>query len=366
MIHRQQEEAFKQQIEELINGGNTKQAYDVLVFFNWISHGSGYQENYPDNSQLNVQINKIQQILIDGNGCYWAWDSPDDSDQASEITVFREKLQAMELPEIANIIYGFEEVAWRLDHDSADGRIEHDISNDLLKIRKRVRLVAEIFADKSDLDTEDLEAMRKRIQEELTHYKEFLSARWQQLFRVGAVFRITGGGRYRGDIENLLEVVGTYDSRAISPDQQILVRKRESGVFMCFDDRDSAELLPVDAKSMYLEDLGFLRSSNDGQFPQTRKHGADIRETGMVFQYQGENDDLRTGIWETFHVFGAVGTGGEEEIVIARNHHNPRVAEFTAGDLSCIEILKRVERKFITKDGEFCTYVPVLDIFTEE
>lgn len=361
MARKRQKSAFKRRVEQLVAEGKVEQAYNLLVSSDWIPRGSGYHDHYPTGLRLYAEIDETRQILVSKSGRYWAWDLP--SDQTEEVLAFREKLQVREPPEIADIINGLEGAAWWFRHEAADGRIEHDISEDLVNIRKRVRLAAEIFADKTDLDVEDHQAMRARIQEELAKYEQLLTDRWLELFQVGAVFQIIGGGGLRDDIESLFETVAIYDCRALGPDQDILVREHGSGVFATFDNREVRTLLPVEVEPIYTDDASFVRSHGGGQFPRILTQGADIRETGAVFAYQGEENDPRNGFYETFEVRYIAGSD-REEVVITRDHNQPRVVEFAADDLPSVRVLDDMPRRFISR-GERSTSVPVLDIERE-
>lgn len=237
--------------------------------------------------------------------------------------------------------------------------IEGDVDDDLRSIRELVRLAAEVFAEKAGISYEQYEALRKRIQQELKNYDEMLRQRWQKIFRIGAVFQIIGGGRFREDITDLFEVVDIFDLHGyLRADHIVLVRQRWSGLFTTFMDTDVAELLPVGGVDpIYTNSPDFIRVAVGGQFPVSH-HGFDIRETGAVFEYHF-GEDPRNGVWETFFCYWRVG-GDDEEVVIARCHDRPLIAEFEGSDLLHIKPSER-PRKFINK-GLHWTAIPVLDI----
>lgn len=357
MAQRRQSKTLQQQVKQLVAEGKTEEVYNLLVDRAWLPRGCGYQDHYPTGLRLYAKVDGEQQILVSQGGRFWAWDQP--GEQTKEIVAFRQQLEAMEPPEIADAINSFEGTAWWLMHDAADGRIEGDVDSDIRLIRKRVRVAAEIFADKTSLDVEDYKKMQARIKEELAKYEQFLAERWQKLFRVGAVFRITGGGRYLKNLKVLFEVIGAYNAVSVGGCPVIFAREQGTGIFTHFDERDVAELLPVDERPTYSKDTVFLRSPGAGRFPRVWESGNNIREAGSVFQYQGEDKDPRNGVWETFYLFN-IADKGDEEVIIARNQDRPQVAEFTASDLPKVSISDRPKR-FVVR-GENYTEVPGLKL----
>lgn len=276
------------------------------------------------------------------------------SSAQAEEPKFRETLQGLDPPEIADIINGVGGMAWHLGHDAADGRIEDNIDEDLKSLHELVQIAAEVFANKVGVDIKDANAMRSRIKEELAKFEQLLAELWEKISQVGAVFCLTD------EPEDLFETVAAYQTRYVSGKEAILVRIHGSGLFSVFHERDSQRLTLVDAESLYTDDSHFLRSTAHGLFPRTLKCGHDIRESGAVFAYQGDKDDPRNGTYEAFHIFYIPGSG-REEVVIARDQNRPMVAEFTAADLPKIRI-SDAPRKWIVR-GENYTYTPELDIF---
>ncbi|MFH1896518.1 MAG: hypothetical protein ABH814_03575 [bacterium] len=270
------------------------------------------------------------------------------------------RFEEMSLPELAQNISGLEGFAWRLEHDAADGRIEHSIDDDTAALRNMARTIAVVFARKANLDVSDMEAMRKRIRQELAKFDALLAARWKQIFRVGAVFSITGQyGYLTDDCDDFFEVLGVYDSTMVGPNQHVLTRIRGTGSFALFDERQVVDLRIEKKRPKYKRNKGFLRAGRYAEFPPVRYSGKDIRDTGAVFRYSGGSGDPRNGVWETFHSY-LLAPGTSYHVVIARCQSRGQVAEFSAADLSRIEITN-LPRRFIKKDGN-CTSVPELKI----
>ncbi|MCJ7792495.1 MAG: hypothetical protein MUP45_00745 [Candidatus Marinimicrobia bacterium] len=361
MARRRQKKSFKQRVKQLVAEGEVKSAYGILVSNEWIPRGSGYQEHYPTGLRFYAKVDDERQILVSKSGRYWAWDFPGDQKETRE--AYLEKFRTRELPEIAREIRGLSGVAFMLEHDAADGRIGGDIDSSLQSITKHVSLLSEAFADKAGIDLEDRDAVSRRLREENAKYEKMMTERWQQIFQVGAVLRLVGGHGLVEDIDSLFEVIGLYCSNWFLEDQLVLVRKRGTGAIDEFRESDVDNLLPVEAEPIYLDDPSFLRRQGGGEFPRDQRRGEDIRGRCEVFYYQGEEDDPRNGLWETHDVYFIPGKEGEE-VVIARCHDRPQIAEFTAGDLTRINLSFALP-KFI-KYGPTGSSIPPLEIGGEE
>jgi hypothetical protein len=361
MARRRQKEGFKRRVEQLVAEGKAEAAYGILISNEWIPRGSGYQDHYPIGLKLFVKVDEERQILVSRSRRYWAWDIP--GDQKKKREAYLEKLRAKELPEIAREIRGLSGLAWMLEHDAGDGRIGNDIDDSLQSIAKEANLVAEVFAEKAEIDLEDREMLTERLREEAAKYEKMMDERWQQIFKLGAVLRIVGGYGFQEDPDSLFEVIGLYCSDWFAGNQLVLVREQGAGAISEFCQRDVENLLPVDAEPIYLNDPSFLRSQGEGEFPGGRRKRDDIRRACEVFHYQGKASDPRNGVWETYNIYFIPGRKGEE-VVIARCHDRPQIAEFTASDLSRIEIS--------TSGPKFIEYrprgpsIPPLDVSEEE
>lgn len=266
----------------------------------------------------------------------------------------------MELPGIAQAINAFEGHAWYLRHDDADGRIEGSIDGALREIEQLVRIAAEVFALKADLDIEDFGAMRLRLQDELANYTVFLERRWQQLFRIGALFRLERDGNQPS--LDIFEVVAVYGSVCIGTKGCIFCRVWGTGTFTFLSDRDCERMIPMEGMPKFSDTPGFLRSTGTGSgrfFPDAIQAGCDIREAGTVFAFRGHEADPRGGLWEAFYeTFTRPGT--DEVVVIAMNWNKTALAEFTGADLWGIEVLN-VPPRFVTKERG-CTSIPSPEI----
>lgn len=354
MSQKRQSSTLKQRVEQLVAEGKKNDAYSLLVQQNWIPRGSGYQQNYPHGLRIYTKVDKTKQILVSKSGRYWAWDAP--TEDVESLKQWRDKLKKMDLPEIASLINEYEGLSWQLNHDAADGRIPNDIDNSLLEIRKKVRMIVEIFADKAGVDIEDHQAMRDRIQKELGNYEGLLANKWKDLFCVGVIFRVI----QNSGPDPLFEAVNTYlpQKGCIGPSQIIFAREINTGFFACFDNRNVDRLNIEKIESIYTNGEGFLKTSGTEDFPRIRSEN-DIRHTGAVFHYAGGKDNPRNGTWETFYVFSRV-ESPHAEVIIARSHDKDMIAEFMADDLYVIVKSTR-PRKFIEKTTHGTT-IPVLSI----
>ena len=265
----------------------------------------------------------------------------------------RAEAEGMTLPELATAINDFEGMAFWLIHDSADGRIAGDIDAEMVDLRAKVAILAEVFAAKASVDPKNIPAMRERIRVELAAYKAALEARWQIITEVGAVFTIEG-------VEDLYETVAVYGtSCVIGAETVVLARIRDGGIFTLIFSNDVARLTLTSLAPQYRDSSGFQRASSGGEFPDTLSD-SDIRISGIVFRYDGQPGNPRNGLWET-HYFFHRPNDEKVGVVIARAHGLPIVAEFTAGDLASISIAPAKFRGYVGQHTHGVT-IPAMDI----
>lgn len=266
------------------------------------------------------------------------------------------KLQELSLPELAAVIESLEGLAWDINHDAADARIEAGqlVNTSLAELKESVGLVARVFAAKAGINLDDILAMRERITIELGNYDALMKERWQQVAKVGAVFKLEDA------LEGFtLEVVAVYTSVCVGSASVVFCRVRGTGEFTYFQEGEACRMTLLKEVPLYSNGLAFVRAVTFGKFPDIIYVGQDIRESGAVFRYYAGGNDPRNGVWETFYVFYRHGEQ-EEHIVVARNQNEGRVAEFTAEDLPRIKV-PAGHRRFVTVEG-YSRTIPVLDI----
>jgi hypothetical protein len=192
---------------------------------------------------------------------------------------------------------------------------------------------------------------------------------WGELYQEGAVFKISGGGRYRSDIPDVFETVRAYlpTSGTFGPNQIILARPHGAGRYSRFDDRDIPELTKLDDVEPVYQGKsarGIIKADEEtakrviAQHEKTNgKEWYRFRDTGAVFRHSGFDD-----VFETFENFNLPNTERTEanEVILGRSYTWLQFVEFTPKDLGAMELVAMTPR-YTRKEGN-TLYSPQLTL----
>jgi len=272
---------------------------------------------------------------------------------------FITSLGKMSLPEIARNIDSIEEMAWYLNHDATDGRVDSkSAQSDILNLRNLRDRVVAVFAQKANLDPNNFSALRTKINEELEKYNMEMKEKWTKIAKVGAVFIIKSEDEFQEG--RSVETIAVYDSEYTPKQSVVFYRERGAGIYGHIDERD-VEYLELTEKIRPIlinDNPEFIRRTRNGELCGIASF---IIHPGRVFKFEGDEWDPRNGTYETFYHFKR--PNSNNDVVIARNHDKPMIAEFTGADTSYITMLEDGQRKFIKKENR-ATIIPKLDIYS--
>ena len=340
MARKRQSKSLQQRVKQLVAEGNPTAAYYLLSEDGWIPEGSGHQINLPLNLTVYAKIDETRRILVAPGGRYWAWEQlGSGDDRFKALTQLAEEVKGMSLPEIADEVYGLGGMIYMINHDAADGRLEGDVDKDLSSIRQAIQVAKLEFAKKAGLDPLDQRLMKKRMEEEHGKYTALMVARWQQIFTLGTVFKMTAKG-YEKYANERYETIGAYNRQEdaiLIDDQTILAVLLGTNEIHTFRDNDVSRLrlIPVEAESQHLNDPRILRSRGGGKFSAFINEKP-AWELQAVFEFS--RHDPRKGTWETFDTFGIPGRRGEG-VIVACSRYGNTIAEFTADDQVFMKML---------------------------
>jgi hypothetical protein len=262
--------------------------------------------------------------------------------QMAEQQLEIEKLSDMDL---VNVVNQTEGLAWRINHDAADGRTsEAGVDNTIDELRQTRDKVVEEIKKRTGHSTH--EQLRDYIRGKLQEQNEMWDRQWAELSKEGSVFKISGGGRY-AESPAVFETVRAYlpESGTVGPNQYIMARvqgKFPTGQFRVFDDRDITELQKLDVAPMYSDpgERGIVkfdeRSENRIKL-KLKRNWRDFRVAGTVFSHVGFNR-----VFETYGEFNLPDRERYEknEVIIARPFdEETRFYEFTRQDLGAMTMI---------------------------
>ena len=260
------------------------------------------------------------------------------------MTELKEKSE-MDLVELINSTEGF---ALRLNYDVADGRIsDKGVGDSTSKIMKqRDEAVTEL---KSRIGIQTHEEMRNYITGKLKEQDQMWDKQGGELYQEGAVFKISGGGKYRSDLLDVFETVRAYlpTSGTFGPNQIILARPHGSIIYSRFDDRDIPELKKLDGvKPVYQEmnSRGIIKADEEidkrvSFLPQRTNYSKEwhrFTNAGAVFRHSGFDETF-----ETFQLYNLPNKKRKEknEVVLTRSYDREMFVEFTMKDLEAMELI---------------------------
>jgi len=261
----------------------------------------------------------------------------------------KQQLNVTELSDmdLVNGINQTEGLAWRMNHDAADGRIsEEGVDESISELHTtRDKLVAEL---KKRTGLESHGDLRKYMGMKLKEQDNMWDRQWEEIYQPGAVFSIF----YRGKpVENseVFETIRTYlPLRGTSgPKQHILTRvhgnEYGTGQFRIFDDRDVVKMQKLNILPKYNKPSirGVVRIDEELEkrieLDSGNRNWTDFCDAGSVFSHVGFNN-----IFETYGLFNLPNVEQKEdnEVIIARPHpHDHKFYEFIKKDLGAMTII---------------------------
>jgi hypothetical protein len=267
----------------------------------------------------------------------------------------KETLDMTKLPDISlvNLINETEGLSWRINHDSADGRIPNKgVDDSLMKLRDtRDRAVEEI---KKRTGLQTFEQLKNYVSEKLKEQNDTWDRQWAELCTEGSVFKISGGGRFSKDCPHTFETIRLYlpTSGTMGPNQYILSRIHDSNLLRIFDDRAIPYLTKLEnVPPQYTGKAkrGVIKSNEDmekrrivsAKYDQRANTWRMFSLTGAVFTHCGFNDTF-----ETFQNFNLPNTYRESknEVILARAYSTPKFVEFTPRDLRSMVLISQTPR----------------------
>ncbi len=270
--------------------------------------------------------------------------------------------------DLVNIINEIEGLAWILNHDSADGKIPDKGVDDFISrlIKQKNEAVAELMS-RTGFQTYD--GMRAYIRGKLKEQDQLWDRQWGELYQEGAVFKISGGGRYRSDITDVFETVRAYlpTSETVGPNQIILARLHGSSRYSIFDDRDIPELTKledVQPQCRGKAKRGIIKATEEMANREVARHQNNdgkswyqFSDTGAVFTHAGFSD-----IFESFRNFNLPDRKRRtcNEVILARSYSQPVFVEFTPRDLGAMELVAMTPR-YTRREGN-TIYSPELTL----
>lgn len=291
---------------------------------------------------------------------------------SEKVNMAKQALQVESLSEmdLVNIVNQTEGLAWRINHDAADGRISNEgVDDSITELRQaRDKAVDEIKKRTGYLTHEQL---RDYIRGKLKEQDEMWDKQWEELSKEGSVFKISGGGRYK-ESPIVFETVRTYLPLrgTMGPNQYLMARVQGefgTGQFRIFDDRDITELQKIDVKPMYNSPSkrGIVRCDEDTEkrieLPFERNWW-NFCQSGSVFAH--------TGFGEVFETYGRLNLPGveqaeENEVILARPfNHNPVFYEFVRKDLGAMVSVPVEPRYHKNRDSH--SWFHSADLYSED
>ncbi len=243
--------------------------------------------------------------------------------------------------ELAMLINGYEGLAWRINHDAADGRIkEEGVDDSLTELRGEVETIVNEIKERTGI-AEHAE-LKKYVQEKVKEQETLWDNQWAELYNEGSVFKGTE------EHSPVFETIRTYFPRSgcMGPGQHIFARVRDSTQFVELDNRSIVSLKKLNGKkSIYTnlspEERGLIKAH---EYPGKRTGDrAEERSEWNAFDPWGHVTFYHSGFEDTFEVmdkFNApnVNPCKDNEILLARSHSKPIFAEFTPRELDLMTI----------------------------
>ena len=177
----------------------------------------------------------------------------------------------MELASIINELGGF---MWKLNHDAADGRIEHDVDSDIKTMGKTIETITAEISTRTGIT--DREELGKYIRAQVAKKEKLWDDTWAEIYKEGAVFRILPGSPRYSEKQTPWETVRTYlPQRGESgPKQYIIAGMHGKEGLLWFDDRHVPKLEIMDIESRYNKGDFWTRGliKADEAMPQREKY----------------------------------------------------------------------------------------------
>jgi len=263
--------------------------------------------------------------------------------------------------DLVNIINETEDLAWRLNHDAADGRIpEAGVDDSISQLMKqRDEAVTELKLRKG-IQTHD--GIRDYIRGKLKEQDQMWNKQWGELYKDGAVFKSSGNDRVFETVRLYLPTSGTF-----GPNQIILARSHDSNNYFQFDDRKIPHLIKLDdVQPQYKGETrsGIIRATEEmakREVARPKKSNERLwykfYDTGAVFTHAGFNDT-----YESFAHFNLPNKERKtsNEVILARSYSRPLFVEFTPKDLGAMVLIEMTSR-YARREGRIF-YPPKLTL----
>ncbi|MBR9704571.1 hypothetical protein GOV12_04110 [Candidatus Pacearchaeota archaeon] len=208
---------------------------------------------------------------------------------------------------------------------------------------------------------------------------------WSDIYRDGAVFKITGEGLFSG--REVLETVRRYKSDSRNPREQGIILAREhrgSGFHQFYENQtmylenpefellediepEYSDVKPLKRGIVFEHENQSLVVQFTDKIPHNQIPWYNFTDTGAMFLHHGFKD-----IFETFRAYSLpdVPRGPENEVIIARSYTRPLFVEFTTKDLSAMDWIANRKPRYtiidpITFQGRVSgntIYVPNMDL----
>lgn len=252
--------------------------------------------------------------------------------------------------ELANMINGLEGFIWRLNHDAADGRIEHDVDSDTSEMRKNVELIAAEIQTRTGI--EDQQKLIEYIRGQIKEQERLWDETWASIYKEGAVFQIPPGRRRYSEKQTPLETIRTYlpAKGCMGPKQYIVARMHGREGLMRFDDRDVVALETVDIEPQYSKGDYWTRGliKADEAMEQREKYTSEKDDINWQkwTRFRGDTDEFtHAGFETTLQVYGTYNFADKDRceengVVLAITKLRKMYIEFTPKDLPGIVITK--------------------------
>jgi hypothetical protein len=253
--------------------------------------------------------------------------------------------------DLVNIINGAEDLAWRLNHDAADGRIpEAGVDDSISQLMKqRDEAVTELKL-RTGIQTHEeiIDYIRGKLEEQ----NQMWNKQWGELYQEGAVFKSSGNDRVFETVRLYLPTSGTF-----GPNQIILARSHDSSNYFRFDNRNIPHLIKLDdVQPQYKGETrsGIIRATEEMAKREVMIHQKSNRgfwyqfhDIGAVFTHAGFNDT-----YESFAHFNLPNKERKisNEVILARSYSQPLFVEFTLNDLGAMELIE-VTPRYARREG---------------